>query len=71
MSNYTPITDFAAKDSLPSGNAGKLIKGTEFTAEFDAIDTAISSKADLASPSFTGTVTLPTVDGATIDCGTY
>lgn len=71
MSNYTPITDFASKDSLPSGNAGKLIKGTEFTAEFDAIDTAISSKADLASPSFTGTVTLPTVDGATIDCGTY
>jgi hypothetical protein len=25
MANYTVITNFGAKDSLPSGNAGKLI----------------------------------------------
>jgi hypothetical protein len=40
MSNYTKTTDFAAKDSLPSGDAGKVIKGTEFETEFDDIATA-------------------------------
>ena len=37
MSNYTKTTDFAAKDSLPSGDSGKIIKGAEFETEFDAI----------------------------------
>jgi hypothetical protein len=36
MSNYTKTTDFAAKDSLPSGDSGKIIKGAEFETEFDA-----------------------------------
>ena len=35
MSNYTKLTDFAAKDALPSGNAGKLVKGTEIDDEFN------------------------------------
>jgi len=61
MSNYTKATDFAAKDALPSGDAAKVIKGAEFEDEFDAIATAVNSKADTASPTFTGTVTLPTV----------
>jgi hypothetical protein len=30
MSNYTVTTNFGAKDSLPSGNAAKVIKGSEF-----------------------------------------
>jgi hypothetical protein len=46
MANYTVITNFGAKDSLPSGNAGKLIKGTEFTTEFNNIATAVATKAD-------------------------
>ena len=50
MSNYTKTTDFAAKDSLPSGDSGKIIKGAEFETEFDAISTAIATKADIASP---------------------
>lgn len=37
---YTKIVDFAAKDALSTGNAAKLIKGTEIGAEFDAIQTA-------------------------------
>jgi len=60
MSNYTVTTDFAAKDSLPSGNSGKIIKGSEFSAEFNNIATASATKADLASPTFTGTVVIPT-----------
>lgn len=77
MSNYTKTTNFAAKDSLPSGDAGKIIQGTEFNTEFDDISTAIATKADLASPTFTGTVTIPnltftgTLSTGTIDGGTY
>ena len=60
MSNYTKSTDFAAKDSLPSGNAGKIVKGTEIDTEFNNIATAVATKADLSSPTFTGTPSLPT-----------
>jgi hypothetical protein len=77
MSNYTKTTNFAAKDSLPSGDAGKIIRGTEFNTEFDDIATAIATKANTASPTFTGTVTIPnltftgTLSTGTIDGGTY
>lgn len=46
MSDYIVTTNFGAKDSLPSGNAGKTIKGSEFTVEFNNIATAIASKVD-------------------------
>ena len=46
MSNYTPATNFAAKDSLSSGNSAKIVRGSEINAEFVAIQTAIASKAD-------------------------
>ena len=46
MSNYTKTTDFAAKDTLPSGNAGKIVKGTEIDNEFEAIETAVATKLD-------------------------
>ena len=49
MSDYTKATDFAAKDSLPSGNAAKVVKGTEIDDEFAAIQTAIATKADTSS----------------------
>ena len=60
MSNYVKATNFTAKDSLPSGNAGKIIKGAEIDTEYTAIASAISSKADLNSPALTGTPTAPT-----------
>ena len=77
MSNYTKTTNFTAKDSLPSGESGKVIRGSEFDTEFNAISTAIATKADTASPTFTGTVTIPaltftgTLSTGTIDGGTY
>ena len=46
MSNYTVTTNFANKDALPSGSSDKVIKGVEFTAEFNNIATAVNSKAD-------------------------
>lgn len=60
MSNYSPTTIFADKDLLPTNNPAKIIKGSEFGAEFTAISTMSGTKADLASPTFTGTVTIPT-----------
>ena len=62
MANYTKTTDFAAKDTLPGGDTNKVVRGAEFETEFDAISTAIATKSDTASPTFTGTVTIPTVD---------
>ena len=66
MSNYTKTTDFGAKDSLPTGDSGKIIRGTEFETEFDAISTAIATKADIAGPTFTGTLTYETISDGTI-----
>ena len=60
MSNYTKSTDFASKDSLASGNAAKIVKGTEIDTEFNNIATAVATKADTASPTFTGTLTAGT-----------
>jgi hypothetical protein len=84
MSNYTKTTNFAAKDGLPSGDPGKIIRGTEFNVEFDNIATAIASKANSNNPSFTGQVTvgdltvtgdvimdLGSADTVTINGGTY
>lgn len=59
MSNYTKSTNFAAKDALASGNAAKIVKGTEIDTEFDNIAVAIATKADSYNPTFTGTVTMP------------
>lgn len=60
MSDYSKSTNFTTKDTLPTGNAGKIVKGTELDIEFTAISSAISSKADVSSPSFLGTPTAPT-----------
>ncbi len=60
MTDYTKSTNFATKDNLSSGNPLKIVKGTEIDTEFNNIATAIATKADLASPTFTGTPSLPT-----------
>lgn len=60
MADYAKITNFATKDTLPSGNSGKIVKGTEIDDEFNAIASAVASKANTNSPAFTGTPTAPT-----------
>ena len=69
MTDYTKTTNFASKDSLPSGNANKIVKGAEIDTEFNNIATASATKANIASPTFTGTVTIPTADinGGAVD----
>jgi len=65
MSSYTKSTDFASKDALLTGNPLKIVKGTEIDDEFNAIQTAVNSKADTNSPGLTGTPTAPTAAGST------
>jgi len=65
MSNYTKATNFASKDALSTGNPAKVIKGTEIDAEYTAIASAISSKADSNSPTLTGTPLAPTASSGT------
>jgi phage gp45-like len=77
MSNYTKTTNFATKDSLSSGDANKIVKGTEINTEFNNIAIASATKANIAAPTFTGTVTIPTltvtgtITADTITGGTY
>ncbi len=65
MSDYTKSTNFASKDSLSIGNPLKIVKGTEIDTEFNNIATAVATKADIVSPTFTGTPAAPTATAGT------
>jgi len=62
MANYTKTVNFAAKDSLSTGDANKVVKGTEIDTEFNNIATAIATKIDSAAG---GTVTSVAASGGT------
>jgi len=57
MSNYVYTTNYLAKDSLPSGDSGKIIKGADFDNDFTAIQSAISSKLNKDGGVVTGNMT--------------
>jgi hypothetical protein len=58
MSNYTKTVNFAAKDALTTGDANKVVKGTEIDTEFNNIATAVATKYDSTS-------TVPITSGGT------
>ena len=68
---YTITTNFGSKDSLPTGDSNKIIKGSEFTTEFNAIKSAFVLAAPVANPTFTGTVTIPTAAVTTANVTTF
>jgi hypothetical protein len=61
MGTYTYSSNFGSKDDLLPGNPEKVIKGADFETEFTALQSAVNSKSDTASPTFTGVVTIPTL----------
>jgi hypothetical protein len=65
MANYIKATNFAVKDSLTTGDPNKVVKGTELDSEFNAIASAVTSKANSDSPTLTGTPTAPTAAAGT------
>ena len=76
MSDYIKLVDYARKDALPSGSTGKTVSGTELNSEFVAIQSAVVTKADKISPTFTGTITAANLSMSgtftgTLDGGTY
>ena len=66
MSNYTQSTNFATKDSLPSGDPLKIVKGTEINTEFVNISVAIATKLDATA----GTISGATINNSTIGATT-
>jgi hypothetical protein len=55
--SYTPKYDYRVKDSLPSGNTAKVIRGTELMEEFEAISNQFISnnqKGVVASCKYNG-----------------
>ena len=67
MGNYTKSTDFAIKDNLGITNPAKVIKGTEFDSEFNAIQSAVNSKAEAVNSNLTGTTQIATLRLAGVD----
>jgi len=65
VTEYVKSTNFASKDALATGNPLKIVKGTEIDTEFNNIATAVATKADIVSPTFTGTPTAPTASAGT------
>ena len=47
MSNYTISVDWDGKDDLADSNAAKVISGDDFQTEFETVQTAVNSKANL------------------------
>ena len=47
MSNYTISVDWDGKDDLADSSAAKVISGDDFQTEFETVQTAINSKANL------------------------
>lgn len=66
MSDYNYTNNkFSGKDGLANGDNDKVIRGSDFETEFSNIETAIATKADLNSPSLTGTPLSPTAVAGT------
>ena len=58
MPTYTPLTNFGAKDSLPENDPDKVVRGLDFTNEFQAISAALAQAAENNSPDLDGDVTI-------------
>lgn len=69
MSDYTKATSFTPKDSLPTGDPNKKIKGSEFDTEFDALETAIATKANKISGAVANNIVSMDANGDIQDSG--
>ena len=65
MSDYTIAVSWSGKDALADSDANKVISGDDFNTEFTTVQTAINSKADIASETLTGTPLAPTAATST------
>jgi len=79
---YNKITDFAAKDALPTGDTNKIVRGSEIDAEFSNIQSVMAQQVltnSLASVAtsgaysdLSGTPTIPAAQSTSYGAvGTY
>lgn len=79
---YNKITDFAAKDALPTGDTNKIVRGSEIDAEFSNIQSVMAqqvltnSLANVATSGaysdLSGTPTIPSAQSTAYSAvGTY
>jgi len=59
MTDYTKTVNFAAKDSLSTGNSNKVVRGSEIDTEFNNIATAVATKLNSSGAVFTNAVSFP------------
>jgi hypothetical protein len=69
VTDYSRVNDFSAKDGLTTGNPSKLIKGSEVDDDFDAVVTAVATKANKVVPATTGNVASLSATGDLQDSG--
>jgi len=67
MSNYNKSTNFAVKDTLTSGDPDKVVSGAEIDNEFNAIASAVTSKADKVSAATANNFAALNANGNIID----
>ncbi len=65
MADYTIAGSWNLKDGLADSDANKIISGDDFHTEFTTVQTSVNSKADIASPTLTGTPLAPTASVST------
>ena len=65
MADYTLAVSWSGKDALADSDSRKVISGDDFHTEFTTVQTAINSKANIASPTLTGTPAAPTAAAST------
>lgn len=70
MTDYTKATEFTPKDSLPTGDPAKIIKGADFDTEFDAIETSIATKVDIVASLSVGALLTAAIGGQLSDSTT-
>ena len=69
MSNYNKATNFSVKDTLTSGDPDKVVSGAEIDNEFDAISSAVRSKADKVTAATTDNLASLDANGNLKDSG--
>jgi len=69
MSNYNKATNFAVKDTLTSGDPDKVVSGAEIDNEFNAVASAVTSKADKVAAATTNNLAALDASGNLKDSG--
>ena len=69
MSDFVKTTNFTAKDALTTGDPNKVIKGTQFDTEFDALATSSATKSNKVVSGTTSAVMVQDAGGDISDSG--